>query len=258
MNNKRMRIAWLMVASMMLAPLAAFSADEPESNLARMWVVKPKPGMDQQLEDAMKAHNAWRVKNKDPWGWNTYHQVTGDNLDMWFIRSPGHSYADFDTYGDSEFSEKAYAHWLETVEPYVASYQGHLAEFAPEISNWPADGGPYEWYWVYTYQIKPGAGRQFFAAAKAITDALKAAAWDEVYAFTWQLDGEVPAISLVIPEKDWGGFAGPETGAYDTISASMGKDKADAMWAAMFEHVKHVSSTVYHRHADMSYEAASD
>ncbi len=77
MNSKRMVIALLTVASLMLAPMAAFSADEPESNLARMWVVKPKPGMDQELEDAMKAHNAWRVENKDPWGWNTYHRVTG-------------------------------------------------------------------------------------------------------------------------------------------------------------------------------------
>ncbi|MGB5209129.1 MAG: hypothetical protein WBN31_02550 [Gammaproteobacteria bacterium] len=258
MNSKRMVIALLTVASLMLAPMAAFSADEPESNLARMWVVKPKPGMDQELEDAMKAHNAWRVENKDPWGWNTYHQVTGDSLDLWFIRSGGHSYADLDAYGDSEFSKNAYAHWLETVDPYVASYQGHLAEFAPDVSNWPADAGPYKWYWVYTYQLKPGTGRPFTAALKAITDALKAAGWDQVYAFNWQLNGEVPAMSLAIPEKDWGGFAGPENGAYDTVAKAVGKDEADAMWAAMFEHVKRVTSTVYHRHEDMSYEGAGN
>lgn len=258
MNSKRMVIALLTVASLMLAPMAAFSADEPESNLARMWVVKPKPGMDQELEDAMKAHNAWRVENKDPWGWNTYHQVTGDSLDLWFIRSGGHSYADLDAYGDSEFSKNAYAHWLETVDPYVASYQGHLAEFAPDVSNWPADAGPYKWYWVYTYQLKPGTGRPFTAALKAITDALKAAGWDQVYAFNWQLNGEVPAMSLAIPEEDWGGFAGPENGAYDTVAKAVGKDEADAMWAAMFEHVKRVTSTVYHRHEDMSYEGAGN
>jgi len=255
MHYKKMALALLAVAGLMLAPLAAFSADDP--NLARMWVVTPKPGMDDKLEEAMKAHNAWRVEHKDPWSWNTYHTVTGDGLGAWYIRSSGHSYADLDAYGGSEFSKKAWKHWMETVDPHVATYAGHLAELAPEISNWPEGSGPYEWYWVYTYHLKPGGGRPYFAAVKAITDALRAAGWDEVWSFVWQRDGDVPAMSLVIPEKNWAGFAGPEEGAYDTLSKALGKDQADAMWGAMYAQIKSATSTIYHRHADMSYEGAA-
>ncbi len=255
MHHKKLMLTFLAVAGLILSPLAGFSADEP--NLARMWVVTPKPGMDTELEQAMKKHNAWRIENKDPWSWNTYHTVTGDGLDAWYIRSPGHSYADMDAYGDSDFSKKAYEHWMENVDKYVETYRGHLAEFAPEISHWPEDAGPYDWFWVYTYHLKPGGGRPYFAAVKAVTDALREAGWEEVWSFIWQLDGDVPAMSLVIPEKNWAGFAGPETGAYETISQAMGKDKADAMWAEMFKHVKSATSTIYHRHADMSFEGAS-
>ena len=47
MHYKKIALALLAVAGLMLAPLAAFSADDP--NLARMWVVTPKPGMDRAL-----------------------------------------------------------------------------------------------------------------------------------------------------------------------------------------------------------------
>ncbi|MGI9263710.1 MAG: hypothetical protein ACR2QU_02200, partial [Gammaproteobacteria bacterium] len=138
------------------------AADDP--NLARVWAVTPKPGMDQQLEDAMKAHNKWRVDNGDPWSWSTYHRSTGDDLGTWFIRSGNHTYADFDAYGDSEFAKKAYEHWMANVEPYVANSASHLSENLPDLSHWPADAGPHEWYWVYTYKLKPGNGRAFVAA----------------------------------------------------------------------------------------------
>ena len=250
-------LTMLALATLLVAPFAAQAQDADEPNLARMWVVKPKPGTDQQLEDAMKAHNAWRKENKDPWSWNTYHTVTGSDLDLWYIRSPGHSYADFAAYGDSEFTKKAYEHWMANVDQYVAEYHGHIAEFAPEISQWPDDAGPFEWFWIYEYKLKPGHNRPFFAAAKAITEALKAAGWSETYGFVWQLTGDVPTMTLVIPEKDWGGFAGPETGAYDTVAQSMGEDQAKAMWAEFYSHATSVHSVVYHRHENMSFEGAA-
>ena len=84
-----------LAAFCLILPMAA-TAQEEEGKLARMWVVVPKDGMGDQLEEAMKAHNAWRVENGDPWGWNTYHRVSGGDLDHWYIRSGGHTYADLD------------------------------------------------------------------------------------------------------------------------------------------------------------------
>ena len=73
-----------------LLPALAHGQDAG-GNLARLWVVVPKAGMEDQLEAAMKAHNAWRVENGDPWGWNTYHRVSGGGLNEWYLRSRGHS-----------------------------------------------------------------------------------------------------------------------------------------------------------------------
>ena len=235
------------------------TAQEEEGKLARMWVVVPKDGMGDQLEEAMKAHNAWRAENGDPWSWNTYHRVSGGDLDHWFIRSPGHTYAELDAYRDSEFSQRAFEHWSANVDQYVADYRTHLAEYAPELSHEQPDEGPYEYFWVYTYHIKAGMGRQFYAAAEAITGALKDAAWPETWWFTWQLDGErMPAMSLVIPNANWAGFADPEQSAFEAVSAAKGESTAAEMWADLFSTVESVSSTVYHRHADLSFAAGGD
>jgi hypothetical protein len=231
------------------------AADDP--NIARMWVITPKAGMDQQLEDAMKAHNKWRVDNGDPWRWDTFHKSTGDDLDSWTLRSFGHTYADLDAYGDSDFGKQAYENWLANVDPYVDAVAGHLAELAPDLSNWPEDAGEFEWFWVYTYKLKPGSQGDFTDAAKAIVDALKEAEWGELFAFTWQLDGDVPAVSLVLPENNWAGFAGPEKSAREIVAEALGEDKMNAMWDAYNENVESAHSTVYHRHEDMSYKGAA-
>jgi len=239
----------------LLAP-AVVHAQESEGNLARMWVVIPKDGMDDQLEAAIKQHTAWRQENGDPWSWNTYRRASGGDLNHWFIRSPGHTYADLDAYRDSEFSKKASEHWGKYVHEYVADYRTHLAEFAPEISHTRADQPPSEYFWVYTYHIKAGQGRRFYAAAESITNELKAANWPTTWWFTWQLDGErTPAMSLVIPAPNWAGFAEPEQSAFDAVAAEKGEAAAQAMWDAMYDTVESVSSTVYRRHADLSFAA---
>jgi hypothetical protein len=255
----KIRTMLVLIAAWSVLLPALSSAQDTAGNIARMWVVVPKEGMDDQLEAAMKAHNAWRVENGDPWSWNTYHRVSGDDLNHWYIRSGGHTYADLDAYRDSDFSQRAFEHWSANVDQYVAEYRTHLAEYAPEISHTLPDEGPYEYYWVYDYHIKPGMGRAFYAAAEAISTALVEAQWPDTWWFVWQLDGDsMPAISLVIPNADWAGFAEPAESAYDAITAAKGEAVAKEMWEALFGTVESVSSTVYHRHADLSFEAASD
>lgn len=254
MSNLKRRFSLAAICLSVIGAGAVQAADDP--NIARMWVVTPKAGMDQQLEDAMKAHNQWRVDNNDPWPWSTYHQVTGSDLGDWLIRSCCHSWADMEAYGNSDFSTAAYEHWMANVEPYVAETAGHMSEAMPEISNWPEDAGPYEWVWAYTYKVKPGKANDFIAAAKAIVDELKKAGWGEPFGFVRQLDGEIPRITLVIGEDSWSGFAGPEKSAREVVAEALGQAKADDMWDAYLEHVKSVYSTVYHRHEDMSFQGA--
>lgn len=256
-----MKIRTVLAIAAALGSLLAVAVQAQDSggNLARMWVVVPKEGMEDQLEEAMKAHNAWRTENGDPWSWNLYHRVSGGDLNHWYLRSPGHTYADLDAYRDSDFSQKAFEHWSANVDQYVAEYRTHLAEAVPELGHTQPDDGPYEYFWVYTYHIKAGMGRPFYAAAETITKALKEANWPETWWFTWQLDGErMPAMSLVIPSANWAGFAEPAESAYDAVAAAKGEATAKQMWEALFSTVESVSSTVYHRHADLSFEGAGD
>ena len=45
----------------------------------------------------------------------------------------------------------------------------------------------------------------------------------------------------------------PEQSAYDAVAAAQGESTAKQMWADLFATVESVSSTVYHRHADLSF-----
>ena len=233
----------------------AFAADTP--TIARMWKVTPKPGMEQDLEDAIKAHSAYRMDNKDSWTWNVYQTLSGDMDGSCFIRSANHTWADIGAYSDSEFVENARNHWNANVDQYVQTYHGSMAEYLPEISNWP-EGAVYEYYWVYTYHIQPGRTQAWEAAAKAIVDVLKEQGWDDTWAFTRHLTGDAAATSLVLPENDWGGFAGPENDAYQTVVAAKGEATANAMWAAYFADVNSVESVIYYRHEDLGVMAAGN
>jgi hypothetical protein len=243
------------VFAALVIPASAIAEDTP--TIARMWKVVPKDGKWTEMQDAMKAHMEFRVANGDPWGWNVYSVVGGKIEGARFVRSANHTWADVQAYSDSEFVTKAMEHWNANVHPFVDSYVASIANYHPDISQWP-EGALYKYYRVFTYRLAPGKLPEFKAAVKAITDVLIAADWDNTWAFTEHLTGDLPAVSLVIPEDGWGGFVGPDKSAREVVAAAKGEDVAKAMWDAFTQHVESIESTVYLRDEEMSTKAAGD
>ena len=228
---------------------ASLADDAP--TLAKMWKITPKPGMSDALKSALKVHAAFRTENGDPWSWNMYQLVTGEMDGSWYIRSFPHTWADMDAYRDSDFTKKALTHWNATVDQFVADYGSSISRYVPELSNWP-EAATYTYYWVYTYHIRPGRTQAFKAAAQAITDVLKEAKYNDIWAFTEGLTGDSQTFSLVLGEDNYAGFAGPGSTAYQAVAAAKGEDAAKAMWAAFAENCKRIESQIYRREADMS------
>ena len=240
--------AWVAIVGLLITG-PSFADDPP--TLAKMWKITPKPGMSDALKSALKVHAGFRTENGDPWNWNMYQLVTGEMDGSWCIRSPGHTWAEMDSYQDDDFSEKALTHWNATVSQFVAGYEASISRLVPEISNWP-EGATYTYYWVFTYHVRPGKNEAFKAAAQAITDVLKAEEWDEIWAFTEGMTGDSKTFSLVRGEDGYAGFAGPGTTAFDAVAAAKGQEAATAMWTAFTDTFKRVESQIYRREADMS------
>ncbi len=245
------------IATLLAVIAMPATAAEDTPTIARMWKVVPKDGMWVQMEEAMRAHIRFRVDNGDPWSWNVYRVVGGEIDGARYVRSANHTWADVQAYADSEFVAKALDHWNATVHPFVDSYVTSIANYHPDISQWP-EGALFKYYRVFTYHLEPGTLVEFKAAVKAITDVLIEAEWDNTWAFTEHLTGDLPAVSLVIPEDGWAGFVGPDKSAREVVAAVKGEDAAKAMWDAFMEHVESVESIVYLRDAEMSTTAPAD
>lgn len=224
-----------------------------DGNLARSFKITPLPGHDAELAAAMASHVQWRQDNNDPWGWGVYQQTAGDDLNSWFVRSPGHTWADLDAY--DTFSQSALAHWNSNVLPHVASVSGAISEFIPELSHWPDDAPDFKIFNVISYEIKAGQAPDFRAAAQAITDLLKAAEWDEKWSFIEHLSGPTPGFALVIPEANWAGFEPSEKDVFDIVAEATDPGTAAEMFAAYSATLKKGNSTYYRINDELSYDA---
>ncbi len=254
-----MKIKNLMTSVLAFALLGLFSsavAHEDGGHLSRMWEVTPMADKGAEFKEGFEKHMKWRKENKDPWGWSVYYAASGKGVNSVFVRSSGHHWADFDTYRDSEFSKAAGAHWNENVDPYVKSYDTGIDKSDGELFYWPEDAN-YRYFWVTSFHLKPGHGRKARQAVMAVHKELEAAGRKSPHVWLWDQTGKhLPIFSVVTAREDWAGFDWPEKGVRDTVVERVGEKKADAMFAAFFEHVQHQESQIYARDMDLSYSAA--
>ncbi len=250
-------IARSLLALFALGLATSALAHDDGGHLSRMWEVTPKADAGEAFNEAFKKHLEWRKANNDPWGWSVYYAATGKGVNSVYVRSSGHHWADFDSYRDSEFSKKAGEHWSKNVDPHVAHYDSWIDESDDELFYWPEDGGNYRYFYVTTFYLKPGHGRQARAAVKAVHDELKAAGRNSPHVWLWEQTGKhLPAFSIVTARDDWAGFDWPEKSVGETMRERVGEAKTAEMFADFFEHVKMQESQIYVRDMDMSYDAA--
>ncbi len=253
MNLRNFLVSLIAVLTLGLASSAI--AHEQGAHLTRMWEVTPKADAGAEFKKAFKEHLEWRKANKDPWGWSVFNATTGKGVNSVFVRSTGHHWADFDAYRDSEFSKKAGEHWNTNVDPHVAYYDSSIDQSDSELFYWPE--GNYRYFYVTTFYLKPGHGRQARQAVKAVSDELSAAGRKHPHVWLWDQTGKhLPAFSVVTARENWAGFDWPEKSVRDTMVERVGEEKAEAMFNDFFEHVKGQESQIYVKDMDMSFEAA--
>ncbi len=163
-----MKIGLIAVAAGLLVCLVAHPAlaqSEPE-NIARSYTLDPKPGMASQLEDAMKAHIAWRKQHNDPWTWTVFQVVNGDNFGQYLVRSGNHRWADLDAYDRWTVTTEANAHFTTTVGPYLESFTSRITQVNSNLSRFPDDLSGMTLYAVTNFDVRLPA--RFFGAVRAI------------------------------------------------------------------------------------------
>lgn len=244
------------VAGMCLVSLAGrlYADNHAEANLADVWYVEVKTGMDDQFTEAFKDHIKYRNRKSDPRKYKTYAPIIGDKIDYYVVRYCCFTWADMDAYREWGRTAKAGEHWNENVDPFVENYRHHIQQIDMTNSNWPEDDDHFQLFGVTTYKHKMGKGGSIEASKAALAGAAKEGGWPRNWAFMRAVGGH-GAVELVTPFASYADMAPPEENFYQFLVRNHGEEKARQLlddWSDNFHASKY---TVYRHIPDMSMDA---
>lgn len=239
MNKRTYQLSTVAILlNLMLFLPASLAQDKSPELLAETWVVSPKAGQSEDLEEAIKKHTAHRDKLNDPRSWQIYSPVLGNNLDSILIRSSGFSWAQMDEYRDWSDKKDPTKHWNKYADPQISNYGHYLSVLDSANSNW----GPevkYRYVGLTTYTLKLGHQAAMSKDRKLFSDIAKANNWP--YSWDWSDSVSSGDIYLAVPYQNWAGMAPPD----ETFAKLLGKHFGDEAktketlqrWVSHFESI---------------------
>ncbi len=163
-----------------------------------LWVswIQPKPGMERQLEEGIRAHHEWRRTQHDRWVWIAWQIGSGPRAGTIALGTFNHPWSDFDA--PPVDPKSAEENFRQTVRPHAASVLvEHYAYLGP-VSNSPADLPPRKASVTEEIQVKGGREREFLDAIGKISSAIKKAGWPNYYEwFRLDTGGDQPTYARV-------------------------------------------------------------
>jgi len=199
--------------------------------LAEMWIMMPKAGHSQELTEALKQHMAFRSGHSDPWQWESYTPLLGEELDRVAVRSCCHNWADIDSYAEWSRSVPAVgAHFNEHVAPHVERYAHFFEEIDWSNSHWNNEGGPYKYFAVTEFTLKAGHAADFHAAREKMSQIAINQGWaNDQRSWIWATTvGGKPTVSVIVPHKNFASMADKGEGFLDFLARNLGSDDAAA------------------------------
>jgi len=200
------RSAWtagllaLAVAPGAVAPVSAAAAGE----LARMVVIRPKPGLEAEFEAGYRRHLEWHRSAGDPWTWYGWRFVLGERLDLFMDGSFGHSAEELDRAirPADDGADNA-----TNVVPYADFLAHGVWERLPEASRGAPLPDPSPFLALDTFDVVPGEEAAFEAA---LTGAALAARDERFSWFRLRRGGERPRYALMRAASSFGAGAALE------------------------------------------------
>jgi len=245
---------FLALVSVLLLALPAVAQEEP-GVISQVYVVKPKAGMTQQFEEALKQHRDWLRQQNETWTWRVWQTVAGEDLGQYVIGSSGHRFEDFDAH--AELAQANRARWIANVAQYVESISGSLRVYRADISRPPERGAPISLIWVSEIHLHVGTEDTFNYAAKKIDEAIEKTNWPVHYSWSQVIaGGPTPKFILVEPSENWAGFKGPEKRFRVMLEEAYGREEAEALLKLFREITKSETSRISSYRPDLSYVPA--
>ena len=240
--------------ALLLAPLSVLAdSHEKPPALSDVWQVVPKQGMENQFEEAVKAHMAFRAEAGESRAWWVFTPTIGYNMNMYAFRSCCFNWADMDTYV-AEGQEKGFGeNWNANVHQYVDHYHHYVEKTDWENSHWPdSPKGPY--YGVTELIWKEDAGSETSDAMEKMSQVALEEGWSEQgREWVWlNRTGGKPAMAIVISYENYAAMEPPEQSFGAFLREKLGEEEAAAVFADFNAGFKSSQYSVWYYREDLS------
>lgn len=231
MHKTLLRIALVLLAAGLYFTAGPVLAEEEPGSIVEMWVIVPKAGHTTELNAALKDHMAFRAEHGDPWKWDAYTPLLGNDLDRIAVRSCCHNWADLDAYAEwSKSNSQVGAHFGEHVAPHAEKYEHYFEEIDWSNSHWNTEGGPYKFYGVTNFAVKAGHDAEFNAALEKMSQIAIEQGWandDRNWVWSSTIGGK-PTVSIVVPHANFASMAGSGENFGEFLAQQLGSAEAAA------------------------------
>lgn len=219
-------------------------------SVARIAFFRAKPGVNLQMEEAIKKQMDWRREQKDDWRWLTWEYVS-DEVGRYAVATFGHAWQDYDQPRLSprieEVSQGALASLSFT--PVVIQYFDHLEEVsasgtAKETPNMAE---------IAVFQVQFGKTAQFYESVRQFHRALQKAGSPQRYEWFELLSGgEGPQFMLFLPRHTWAAFDTKRDFLFEALEKSVGTKKSTELFAKFTAVVKNYRRDAVRLRPDLS------
>jgi len=219
-----------MLAFVALAvPAATRAADPSPGSLSEMWVLTPKEGQAAELMQGIKAQFAMRKDEGDPWTWQVFTPVLGDSLSRIVVRTCCFEWEDLDSYEAWNKEHPALQQqYFEEMVPHMRTAGHYLEEMDWADSHWNPQAGPFRFFAVTEWVLKPGHEAVFNEArSKASQIAINQGWGGGQRSWLWgSRIGGTPRAFLVVPYRNYADMQRKGDSFLQFLAEQMGSQEA--------------------------------
>lgn len=250
-----MRTATLTVAALIAALFTLPETGEAQ-HLVQVYELTPKDGQQAAFEAALQRHGEWREANGDPWRWDVYQVVQGENHGIFMVRSWGHSWSDLDAYSEG-FGGEAVDHYNATVAPLVKETRSYISEVDRARSYFHPGG--WSLAEVFTYKLKPGKSEDWLEAVQAIRDAYEQENRPQYFETFHRIVGAgVSHGRIAILHENYADFRDEDWSPLEVVQAVYGEEKAEELSDQYNDSYSSLYNMVIRPRPDLSSQAAGE
>jgi hypothetical protein len=254
-SKRNFALAVLVVLSLAVPALGQSAGD-----VAIINTHTPKPGSGGKYEAARQKHMAWHKAQKDPWTWNTWEIVSGENSGTYYTASFGHAWKDFDT--QEKFEKADTADFDKGIGPTLQrSFTSYYVRRADLSLTAPSATPPSAYSVLTFFLLKPEGVNDFLDTVKKINEGIKKTNYRQQGPSSWyQLlnGGEGPLYVLASGRDNWAAFAPNEKTLDQMMEEAYGKEQGAAILAKGRNAIRSNRTETIKYRPDLSYVAPKE